>query len=38
MENLNFRYANEKDAGLILKFIRELAKYENMLDEVVATE
>lgn len=38
MENLNFRYANEKDAGLILEFIRELAKYENMLDEVVATE
>ena len=38
MEKLNFRYANEKDAGLILKFIRELAKYENMLDDVVATE
>lgn len=38
MENLNFRYANETDAGLILEFIRELAKYENMLDDVVATE
>ncbi len=38
MDNLNFRYATEKDAGLILEFIRELAKYENMLDEVVATE
>ena len=38
MEKLNFRYANEKDAALILEFIRELAKYENMLDEVVATE
>ena len=38
MEKLNFRYANEKDARLILEFIRELAKYENMLDEVVATE
>ena len=38
MEKLNFRYANEKDAGLILEFIRELAKYENMLDDVVATE
>ena len=38
MGNLNFRYANEKDTGLILKFIRELAKYENMLDDVVATE
>ena len=34
----NFRYANEKDTGLILNFIRELAEYENMLDEVVATE
>ena len=38
MEKLNFRYANEKDAALILEFIRELAKYENMLDEVIATE
>ncbi len=38
MEKLNFRYANEKDAALILEFIRELAKYENMLAEVVATE
>ena len=38
MEKLNFRYANEPDAGLILEFIRELAKYENMLDDVVATE
>ena len=38
MGKFNFRYANEKDAGLILEFIRELAKYENMLDEVVATE
>ena len=38
MGNFNFRYAPEKDAGLILKFIRELAEYENMLDEVVATE
>ena len=38
MGNLKFRYANEKDAGLILEFIRDLAKYENMLDDVVATE
>lgn len=38
MGNLNFRYATETDAMLILEFIRELAKYENMLDEVVATE
>ena len=38
MEKLNFRYATETDSALILEFIRELAKYENMLDEVVATE
>ncbi|MBE7041891.1 MAG: GNAT family N-acetyltransferase [Ruminococcaceae bacterium] len=38
MENLNFRYATETDSALILEFIRELAKYENMLDEVIATE
>ena len=38
MGNLNFRYATETDTALILEFIRELAKYENMLDEVVATE
>ena len=38
MENLNFRYATETDSALILEFIRELAKYENMIDEVVATE
>ena len=35
---LSFRYAEEKDCSLILRFIRELAQYENMLDEVVATE
>ncbi len=38
MGKLNFRFATEKDAALILEFIRELAKYENMIDEVVATE
>lgn len=35
---LTFRYAGESDTGLILKFIKDLAAYENMLDEVVATE
>ena len=35
---LTFRYAERKDTALILKFIRELAEYEKMLDEVVATE
>lgn len=38
MENISFRYAEKKDAALILEFIRELAEYEKMLDDVVATE
>ena len=33
-----FRYAEEKDCGLILEFIRALAEYEKMSDQVVATE
>lgn len=33
-----FRFATEDDLTLILDFIRQLAEYENMLDEVVATE
>lgn len=36
--NLEFRYAERKDASLILHFIKELADYEQMLDEVVATK
>ena len=35
---LNFRYAERKDVSLILRFIRELAEYEKMLNEVVADE
>ena len=35
---LTFRYANSDDTALILCFIKELAKYEQMLDEVIATE
>jgi len=35
---MEFRYAGEQDAALILHFIRGLAEYENMLDDVVATE
>ena len=35
---LEFRYASREDCSLILDFIRELAQYENLLDEVVATE
>jgi len=36
--NFYIRFAEEKDAGLILNFIKELAKYEDLLDKVVATE
>lgn len=38
MEKLTFREAQEKDCALILYFIKELAAYEKMSDEVVATE
>lgn len=39
MENkLTFRYAERKDVSLILQFIKDLAEYEKMLDEVVADE
>ncbi|MDF7663932.1 GNAT family N-acetyltransferase [Bifidobacterium sp. ESL0763] len=39
MDNeLKFRYAKREDVALILKFIKELADYEKMLDEVVADE
>ncbi len=35
---MDFRFAERKDVPLILYFIKELAEYEKMLDEVVATE
>ena len=35
---LTFRNAERADTALILQFIRELAAYEKMLDEVVADE
>ena len=38
MEKLSFRYAEEKDTALILYFIKELAAYEKMADQVVAAE
>ncbi len=38
MENILFRFAEEKDVPVILQFIKELADYEKMLDEVVANE
>ncbi len=37
-QELTFRYAKRNDAGLILEFIKGLAKYEKMEQEVVATE
>ena len=33
-----FRYAEKKDCGLILSFIKALAEYEKMSDQVIATE
>jgi len=38
MNEISYRTAKPEDCGLILNFIRELAVYEHMLDEVVATE
>ena len=38
MQELSFRSATTEDCKLILFFIKELAIYERMLDEVVATE
>jgi len=35
---LTFRFATREDTALVLHFIRELADYEHMLDQVVATE
>ncbi|MBP3341197.1 MAG: GNAT family N-acetyltransferase [Peptococcaceae bacterium] len=35
---MQFRFAKEKDVPLILQFIKDLAEYEHMLEEVVATE
>ena len=35
---MEIRYAERKDTAIILNFIKDLASYENMLDQVVATE
>lgn len=37
-KDLDFRYAKREDTALILQFIKELADYEKMLNEVVADE
>ena len=38
MSNTQFRFAEVQDAALILDFIKGLAEYEKMSDQVVATE
>ena len=38
IEGLQLRFAETSDVPLILSFIRELAEYEKLLNEVVATE
>lgn len=38
LKDFKLRFAEESDVPLILKFIKELANYEQMLNEVVATE
>lgn len=38
MNELTFRDAERADVGLVLHFIKQLAAYEKMLDEVIATE
>ena len=38
IEGFKLRFAERSDAAIILKFIRELAAYENELDQVKATE
>lgn len=37
-EGFSIRFAEDKDVPLILKFIRGIAEYEKMLEQVVATE
>ena len=38
MSDLKIRFAAEKDVALVLRFIRDLAEYERLAHEVVATE
>lgn len=38
LDGFSIRFAEEKDVGLILQFIKGIAEYEKMLQEVVATE
>ena len=38
MGNTSFRFATENDVALILEFIKGIAEYEKMSNEVVADE
>ena len=38
MSNTKFRFATKEDTSLILSFIKELAEYENLSNEVIADE
>ena len=38
MANFHIEVARPEDCGVILSFIRDLAEYEHLLDQVVATE
>ena len=38
MSNTQFRFATEQDTALIIEFIRGLAEYEKMTDEMIADE
>lgn len=38
LKNFNLRFATEADLPLILNFIKELADYEHLIDQVTATE
>ena len=38
MNNTQIRFANEKDVALIFDFVKDLAEYEKMSDQVVANE
>ena len=38
MNNTEIRFASERDVSLILDFIKDLAEYEKMSDQVVANE
>lgn len=38
MEEVEFRFAERKDSALILQFIKDLADYEKMAEEVIADE